>query len=101
MRVFGACHLDQGLWMDCIDGTEPNIPWQTRVDLVFLLWLKHETTDTDVAQDAADLVMRNPSRACVRKWRIRSKKGQVPASHGYRSHATSPWLVQYARNEGG
>ena len=98
MRVFGACHLDQKLWMGCIDGTEQRVPWQTRVDLVFLLWLKHETTDTTLAQDAADLVMREPSRASVRKWRIRSKKGQLPESHGYRVHSVSPWLVVYARD---
>ena len=98
MRVFGACHLDLGLWMDCIDGTERGVPWQTRVDLVFLLWLKYETTDTIVAQDAADLVMREPSRATVRKWRIRGKKKQMPQSHGYRQHLVSPWLVVYARD---
>ena len=32
MRVFGACHLDLELWMDCIDGTERGVPWQTRVE---------------------------------------------------------------------
>ena len=101
MRVFGECHLDEILWLDCIDGKEPHIPWQTRVDLVFLWWLKHETTDTDVAQDAADRVMRNPSRASVRTWRIRGKKGRIPVSYGCRKHGVSPWLVKYARNERG
>ena len=96
MRVFGACHLDSTLWLDCIDGTEQRIPWQTRVDLVFLLWLKHETTDIAVAQAVADQVMRAPSRASVRKWRIRGKKNQDPDLYSVPVHRVSPWLVRYA-----
>ena len=83
--------------MSCIDGTEQHIPWQIRVDLVFLLWLKYDTADTDVAEEAADRVMRSPSRDSVRTWRIRCKKGQMEVFAPTRQHIVSPWLVKFAQ----
>tara|TARA_B100000963_G_scaffold106714_3_gene92689 strand:+ start:5075 stop:5431 length:357 start_codon:yes stop_codon:yes gene_type:complete len=96
MRVFAACHADPDLWMACIDGTESGIPWQIRVDLVFLLWLKYDTSDTDVAEEAANRVMQNPSRHSIRTWRIRHKKGQMEVYAPTRRHIVSTWLVEFA-----
>ena len=40
MRVFGACHLDKELWVACVVGEVPIVPWQTRVDLMYLWWVR-------------------------------------------------------------
>ena len=95
MRVFGACHLDKALWVACVVGEVPNVPWQTRVDLMFLWWVENVSEDMASARVAVHAMMEDPTRQRWQSLRAKHKRGKMPWVPECR-HCPSEWLVRYA-----